>query len=143
MKTLTMRSMIAVAALAVAAVSASAQTYKADIPIAFRAANKVMAPGSYILRVVKNSDGHPIFSMRNVATHRAVFLATYLGSDAPKAWQKAGDPVLSFDCLGESCALRRLWTGANAFVYQFPGRKVPAADKERMASITVMLTKGD
>ncbi len=51
--------------------------------------------------------------------------------------------MLSFDCLGDSCTLRQLWNGSDSATYKFPGRKAPAAEKERMASITVVLTKGD
>jgi len=143
MKTLTMHSLVAVAALAVAAVSASAQSYKADIPMAFHAGDKAMPAGTYKLDVVKSNNGLPIFELRNTATARGAFLLTYSGSDAPKAWREAGQPVLSFDCLGESCTLRQLWNGSGSATYKFPSRKAPAAEKERMASITVVLTKGD
>ena len=51
MKSSTIRTMIAAAALAVAAGTASAQTYKAEIPVSFRAADKLMLPGSYEVKV--------------------------------------------------------------------------------------------
>ncbi len=53
MKTLTMHSVVAVAALAVAAVSASAQTYKAEIPMAFHAGANALPAGTYKLDVVR------------------------------------------------------------------------------------------
>ena len=143
MKTLTMHSLVAVAALAVAAVSASAQSYKASIPMAFHAGDKTLAAGTYKLDVVSSNHGNPIFTISNTASGRGAFLVTSSGADAPKAWRKAGLPVLSFDCLGETCTLRQLWNGSASATYVFPGHKAPAAEKERMASITVVLTKGD
>jgi hypothetical protein len=143
MKTLTMHSVVAVAALAVAAVSASAQTYKAEIPMAFHAGAKALPAGTYKLSVVQSNNGVPIFTINSAATGRGVYLLTSAGPDASAAWRKAGRPVLSFDCLGESCTLRQLWNGRDSATYKFPSRKAPAADKERMASITIALTKGD
>ena len=50
MKRLTMNSMLAAAALVLAAGSAPAQTLKADVPFTFQAAGVVMTPGTYEIR---------------------------------------------------------------------------------------------
>jgi hypothetical protein len=142
MTALTMRSMFAVAALAVAAVSASAQTYKAQVPVTFQVAGKTMGAGSYTLRV-SNTDGHPLVTVRNETTQHSAVLVGSPGSDAPKAWRDGGSPVITFQCLGNNCALAKMWNGQSVSTYAFPGLKVKAADAERIASITVMLVKGE
>ena len=57
MNTNTMKMMIAAAALVVAAGSASAQTFKAEVPVAFQVGNKTMAPGSYDVRLSVSGAG--------------------------------------------------------------------------------------
>ena len=143
MKSMTMRSMIAVAALAVAAASASAQTYEANIPMPFRANGAVLPAGAYRFQVVSHNNGQPVLSVRNLATAHSVLLPSYPGSDVPKAWQEESKPVLGFDCLAGNCTLRRIWNGSDRSTYQFPRLKVSRADAERVASITVALTRGD
>jgi hypothetical protein len=143
MKTLTMRSMIAVAALAVAACSASAQTYKADIPMSFSAGNQQMAPGSYEFQVASGSAGRAYIAVRKTDGSAAVMLLPIAGADAPKAWQKEGKPKIAFECLGKACSLARLWNGQDVSVYAFPSRKLPKAEAERLAVVTVGLTRAD
>ena len=143
MKSMTMRSMIAVAALAAAAASASAQTYKADIPMAFSANGKVLAAGTYQFEVVNHNNAQPVLSVRNIATGHSALLPSHSRADVPKAWLKQANPILSFDCLAGDCTLRRMWDGSGRGAYQFPGPKVSGADVERVASITVALTRGD
>jgi hypothetical protein len=140
MKNLTMRMMIAAAALAVAAGSASAQTYKAEIPMPFRVADKVMAPGSYRF-VVGNSSGHAIVSVRSLDTDSAALVVSAPGSDAPKAWLQAGTPKVSFDCLGSTCTLRQLWNGRDSFTYAFPSAERPTIDAQRVTVVTLALIK--
>jgi hypothetical protein len=142
MKTLAMRSTIAVAALAVAACSASAQTYKADIPMSFRAGSTQMAAGSYDFQVVTSS-GRANIVVRKADGSAAAMLLPIPGSDAPKAWRTERNPKISFNCLGRSCTLGRLWNGRDVSVYEFPARKLPPAEAERLAVVTVGLTRAD
>ena len=143
MTTLTMRSMFAVAALAVAAVSASAQTYKADIPMSFRAGDKVMASGSYQFRVSTGANGLTVLTVSNVTTPRAAMVLAGPGSDAPKAWREQGQPMIAFECYAGNCALHKIWTGNSRSTYDFPGLKLRRADVERIAEITVGLAKSE
>jgi len=143
MKSFTTRMMIAVAALAVAAGTASAQTYKAEIPMAFHAGNKAMTAGSYDLRMVRGISGHPFVAVQNVNTKATAVLLPVLGPDAPKAWVEAGNPRITFECVDGSCSLRKLWNGRDAAVYQLPARKLRPAEVERIAVVTVGLTKAD
>jgi hypothetical protein len=143
MTALTMRSMFAVAALAVAAGSASAQTYKARVPVSFEVSGKTMVAGSYTFYLASGASGAPILTVRSDATHRGAVLMANPGADAPKAWKDAGSPVIAFQCVGNNCALEKMWNGQSASTYAFPRLKVKAAESERLASITVALVKAD
>jgi hypothetical protein len=140
MTTLTMRSMIAVAALAVAASCASAQTYKAEIPMAFHAGSKTLAAGTYDFVVVTSGSGRQTVAIRSATSYSAL-LVPVPGADAPKAWQNEGTAKLAFECLGNSCSLSRLYNGRDTSTYEFPSRKLAPAEKERMALVTVGLTR--
>jgi hypothetical protein len=143
MKTLTMTSMLAVAALTVAAGSAAAQTYKAEIPMSFRAYNTVMAPGSYQFSVVSSATGKPVLVIRNLSSHASAMVVTSAGSDAPKAWRAASKPVVSFACSGKTCSLNALWDGDSVSTLKFPLAKLPAAEAERAALVTFSLARTD
>src|SRR6516225_3285372 len=51
MKSMTTKLMMTAGALAIATGIASAQQYRADIPFAFRAGDRVLAAGTYVVRV--------------------------------------------------------------------------------------------
>jgi hypothetical protein len=142
MKNFTMQLTIAAAALAAVAGSASAQTYKAEIPMAFHAGSKAMAAGSYDV-VVRNTSGSAIITVRSAAAHETAILAPFPGSDAPESWKQNGNPKISFECLDGACSLRSFWNGLSNSVYSFPARKLAPAEKERLAVVTVGLTKAD
>jgi len=139
MKNLTMRWMIAAAALAVAVGSASAQTYKAEIPMSFRAGDKVMEPGVYEFSVTMKGGGQSILTVRNKETNRMALLMPRQGDDPSVAWRKAGSAVLSFECYGRSCTLHQLWDGHTPYTYEFHGPKVPAAEMASRSLVTVSL----
>jgi hypothetical protein len=139
MKSSTIRTLIAAAALAVAAGTASAQTYKAEIPMSFRAGNKVMAPGAYEIKVSVSSAGSSQVLVKNVDSGSMVFLLPHLGDYAPAAWQSAGKPVFAFECAEGHCALRTIWTGQDLLTYQF---STPHADKQ-LAEVLVPLTRSE
>jgi hypothetical protein len=142
MKSSTMRLMIAAAALVVAAGTASAQTYKAEIPMAFRAAGKLMTPGSYEIRVSRNSATELVF-VRNTDTHGGVILQAQVKADPPKEWLQAGNPKLAFACTGNACTLTRMWDGSDSYAYGFPTPKAPAGDlvAQRLEFVTLSMIK--
>ncbi|HKE26473.1 MAG TPA: hypothetical protein VKB88_29165 [Bryobacteraceae bacterium] len=142
MKSSTMRMMIAAAALAVAAGVASAQTYKAEIPLAFRAGNKVMQPGAYDVRVSLGATGIASVTIQNRDANSTVLLVPTYGSDAPKRWREAGKPVFAFECAEGQCMLRTFWTGTDLPTYKFPGHIAPKSDKE-VAELLVTLVKSE
>ena len=118
MKTNTLRTMLAAAALVVAAGTASAQTFKAEVPIAFTVGNKTMAPGSYDVRLDSRS-GTQMVVVRNSSTHTSAVLASPVRADASKAWVAAGNPMIAFECAGGSCRLSKLWTGSGSSELHF------------------------
>lgn len=140
MKSLTTRWMFVVVALAATAVSASAQTYKAEIPMAFHAGSKWMEPGSYDFVVTTSYSGATTVLIRSQATKDSTLVVPVPGSDASKAWRAEGTPKISFGCFGHDCSLRELWTAQGVTAYQFVAPK-HAADLERMAAITLTLTR--
>ncbi|SPE24307.1 conserved exported hypothetical protein [Candidatus Sulfopaludibacter sp. SbA3] len=136
MNTSTMRLMIATAALAVAAGTASAQAMKAEIPMSFRANGKLMPPGSY---EVREDTGHGYIRVRKLDSDRSAMMGTGVTSDAPKMWREAGSPMLSFVCAGESCTLTRFWNGKDSFTHAFTAPKPPATDLEAQQTRVVTL----
>jgi hypothetical protein len=139
MKSSTMRLMIAAAALVVAAGTASAQTYKAEIPMAFRAAGKLMAPGSYEIRVSRNSATELLY-VRNTGANATVVLLGQVKTDPPKEWRQAGNPKLAFTCTAGACSLSRMWDGSDSYAYRFPAPKAQAGDLAATRSELVTLS---
>jgi len=137
MKNLTTNLMITMAALAALAGTAAAQTYKAQLPTAFRAGSAMMEPGSYEFTVLNGSQ----IQVRNAQTRNTVLLLTIPGHDAPMAWQKIGTPMLSLTCAGRTCSLTRLWNARGISTYEFPAVKLPAG--ERVAMVTLPMTRTD
>ncbi len=143
MKSFTILSMIAAAALAVAAGSASAQTLTAEIPMAFSAGGRLMTPGNYDFNVETNSVGHPVLTVRNRATSRQALLFPFHGSDAPTAWRDEGSPKITLECLDGNCTLRTVWNGKDDYQYQLPAHRLRPEQKERLAVVTIGLTRTD
>jgi len=133
---------IAAAALAVAAGVASAQTYKAEIPLAFRAGAKLMQPGAYDVRVSLGSTGVASVTIQNKDDNSSVILLPTYGNDAPKRWRAAGLPVFAFECVESHCLLRTLWTGTDLGTYRFPGHIETGSDKQ-VAELLVTLVKSE
>lgn len=142
MKSSTMRLMIATAALAAVAGCASAQTYKAEIPVSFRAANTLMLPGSYEVRVAPGYSGIPQVFVRNLDDRKQVVMIAGNGGDVPKAWQSAGKPVFAFECVDGRCVLRNMWNGSDSSTYRFPGSITPHGES-KVAEVIVSLHHAD
>ena len=141
MKNFTMRLTFAVATLAAAALSASAQTYKADVPMAFSAGGKRMPAGTYAFVVSTGATVHPVVTVRNQASSQAAVIMALPGSDAPKAWRDAATPKIGFECAAGACSLAKLYDGRDISAMKFATPKVSPAQKERMASITLSLAR--
>jgi hypothetical protein len=142
MKIMTNRS-LAVAAVLAAAASASAQTYRAQIPMSFHVGEKLLAAGNYEFRMQTTVSGGSEIVVRNPTSRTGAILFAYRGDAAPLSWQTAGNALLAFDCAGTNCALTTLYPGNDAATLSVPVRKLPAAEREKMAALTVPLTKAD
>ena len=126
MKSMTTKLMIAAAALAIATSVASAQQYRADIPFAFRAGDKVMAPGHYTISVESN---RARVTVSTLDAKSRLFVPTNLGR------RSAADaaPTLAFECQAGRCNLASLSTGGGNDTLTFPR---PRAARNEIASAT-------
>jgi hypothetical protein len=138
MKNATMTMMIAAAALAVVAGSASAQTYKAEIPMTFKAGSVLMTPGSYRVDVNEMSR---VIRVANEDTGKTVALLPLPGGDVPKTWRAAGKPVFAFTCAEGSCSLSRMWNGKDASDLRFSAPK--SVHGENVAQLLVTLDRAE
>jgi hypothetical protein len=86
----------------------AADVVKFDVPFAFQAAGKTLAPGTYRLRA---ADNKMYFTMSNVRTGTSVFMNALSPHDPEKEWQSQNGGILEFACNDGQCALKQLWTG--------------------------------
>ena len=121
MKSLT-NSLIAAAALMVAAGNAPAQSLKAEIPFSFRAGGAMMNAGSYQVVTNPYGFGTPMIRLYNENDHKSAILPV-MQSDAPKEWVASGKPKISFECIEGRCSLARVWKeGRDALHVDAPRR---------------------
>jgi len=118
------------------------ETYKAEISMAFRAGSTQMTPGSYNFKV-NRSGSNPNITVQKTDGSAAAMLLPIPGSDAPKAWQTEGNPKISFNCVDGVCTLARFWNGRDVSTFDFSAPKLSKAEQERLASVTVGLTRAD
>lgn len=118
MTTTTMRTLLAAAALAVAT-TASAQTFKAEVPMAFQIAGKTLAAGTYTIRMQNNGTGEMV-TLYDKVSHSSAVLMAGVTVDAPRAWRDAGDAKIAFEYRDGKYLLRTLWTGEGLSAHQFP-----------------------
>jgi len=141
MKQLTMNSLLAAAAVVLAAGTASAETLKADVPFTFQAAGVTMTPGTYEIRDVSRSAKFVV--LRNTDTKNSV-LMVYTSADVSKEVKSRGTPALGFECSGARCAIRELWTGSETISsYRFRGPKLAPDGDTRIATIPLTAVKAD
>jgi hypothetical protein len=137
MKNLTNRMMI-VAAAFLAVASASAQSMEAKIPFAFRAGGKVMAPGTYRVRMQVQPSGTPLLTISGHESGQSVLAVAFGNGDPKAAWKATGDAVLSFECGNSRCSLKQAWMGAGAsLVYRFPTPNLGADEPRHVAEISM------
>jgi hypothetical protein len=136
------RWMMAAAALAMVAGSASAQTYLAEIPLRFHVRNQLMQPGRYEI-VTNTVMGGETVRIFNVDTKTPALLMAGKTGGVPAAWRAGGDPVLVFECVENSCALRRMWNGQDQFSYEFPRPARAPSGEVRLAVVTMTPVKAD
>src|SRR3989442_10491057 len=125
MKNLTMKMMVAAAALVVAVGVASAQGMKAEIPFRFQAAGVWLEPGTYSIRNISGSS--VLYRIANMDTAGGVAAMPQFPMDNFNAKDNPGKLV--FECVDGPCALVQLWDGRRGVAYAFsrPKRAKEAA----------------
>ena len=121
MKCLTMNLMLAAAACLAASSAAMAADMKVEIPFAFQAAGKTMAPGTYNVRSLH---AETQFYLSNAQSGEGVFVNALDGHDPAKEWKAADGGILQFACNDSRCALTQLWTNQGYPAYYISGPKV-------------------
>jgi hypothetical protein len=138
-----MNCLFAAAALTAVAVSAPAQTLKADIPFTFHAGSKVMSPGEYQVKLEQGA-GNPVFVVRNADSGQVSVLLVRTTSNAAKAWREDGKPRLRFDCAGTRCVLREVYTGMDSSqAFHVPGPKLAGDEPTYTSEIGLSKVKAD
>src|SRR5262249_15961205 len=117
MKSMTTNLLITAAALAFATV-ASAQQYRADIPFAFRAGGKVLAPGTYTVQI--RATATYLVKLTDDKTLHSILMLPAARTDGPKDEAARYIPALTFECGANRCALTRVWTGSSDPALMFP-----------------------
>ena len=107
MTTFSKQMIVAAAALAMAAGTASAQTLKAEIPFAFEVAGKTLPAGRYDVSQIETN----VYNLRSTDNRNSVLAEPIARQDPQKAWRISGKPKLAFACSGERCRLVELWNG--------------------------------
>jgi hypothetical protein len=111
MKRFTMNMTLAVAALAVAAGTVSAQTMRAEIPFAFRVGDKIMQAGEYRLNMTSSGAGTPLLTVANLNDKQTVLVVPIYRNAVAKKWLDAGLPKMSFACGEGVCTISSMWMG--------------------------------
>ena len=142
MNRLTMRFMIATAALVVVAGVASAQTLTAQIPFEFRVGNRVMTPGTYQIDSLRAVTNTPVFRLWNVDSGGSIALLPQAPVEPQKGWEE-GNPKLLFACTSGHCALAQLWSGAESYAYQFANPKLGNGEDAYLRVIPMQAGKGE
>jgi hypothetical protein len=119
------------------------ESYKAEISMAFRAGTAQMTPGTYDFKVTRGTGGGSSVLVRKSDGTASAILLPAPGSDAPKAWRQEGNPKISFNCVDNACTLAKLWNGRDVSTFEFSGAKPTGAEKERLAEVSVGLTRAD
>ncbi len=114
---------------------ASAQTQlKAEIPFAFRAGNKTMQPGTYLIGQASGLGGNRLIRFLNSNLRESAIFLPQAPHDVDKAWRADGRARLAFTCGSDHCDLSGLWVGdPSAPAYRF------AAPRSRDESVHVAI----
>lgn len=121
----------AAAAMMTSTLHADSSAMNLEIPFAFHASSKALPAGTY-RATVGTHDGSKFFAIRQGKTG-AIFAVHQTGS-APDD----GKVTLTFACATSGCDLFSARFGAAQ--YQTPMRKLSAAEKERMYTVTIPAT---
>ena len=134
------KTILATAALMVAAGVASAQGFRADVPFAFQAGGQTMTPGSYQVEYVGQQ--HMVLKLYNRDAGTSAMVLPARRQDAPKAWVERGTAAMSFACSDAGCELNEIWTASTGDSYKFKTSE-PKGAETRMAYVPLHSSKAD
>jgi len=135
MTNFTKNTIIAAAALLVAAGMAPAQTIRAEVPFGFRASGTVLPPGAYEVSANYMGSGSPIFHLNNNDAKRSVLAVSYLHDNQKPSSAPAS---LTFACKDTDCVLVQIAPGTGA-AYKFWNQSPEKDPKVRLAVIRAVL----
>jgi hypothetical protein len=137
MKNMTSKMIIAAATLVAAAGVASAQDMEAKIPFAFRAGGKLLAAGTYHVRMDRGPSGAALILISGQAAGEKVLTVGRGGEDIKAAWAATGNAVLSFQCGVSRCVLSQVWMGSDAPVYRLSNPSFGKGEPQREAEVVL------
>jgi hypothetical protein len=131
--------MLAAAACTIAAGSAAAQTYQAEIPFTFRAGATTMAPGHYQISLA-GSTSAKVITVRDLDKRNSIMVQP---SGMTGEQKGAGTPKLGFECANTHCTLASLWVGGYEGAYRFHTPRLARNETARVETIGLTRAKGD
>ena len=135
MTNFTKNTMVAAAALLIAAGMAGAQTITAEVPFPFRTAGAVLPAGSYQVSTVQTAGGLAVFKLTQEDTHRSILTIPY-ANNIKKVGQT--NASLTFECSGTDCTLLEVAPGTG-HSYRFSKPKAGSDGDTRLAVIRAVL----
>lgn len=142
MKRLTMNFLLAAAAVTAGAVSASAQSMKAEVPFSFHAGSKLMPAGAYTVQM-EYSAGSPRVALHNVDSGKAMFLPVAFVGEPARAWKDTEKARIQFDCAESRCVVRQVWPGSASVSYHIAGPNFGRHEAVRTTEIGLTRVTGD
>jgi len=140
MKSFTIKSLLAAAAMTAAAGVASAQTLKVEVPFSFRAGETLMAPGTYRIVAGTNALHTAAIQIRHDGEGGGIMmLATQ--RNAAKAWVAMGVPKVQFDCMDGRCSLAKVWNGESRDALEVIPTRRTMQDNASLSTITLTAIK--
>ena len=124
---------IAMALVAIAMPFAKAQSLRADVPFAFRAAGQTLPAGAYRVELAGRFSEVVVLTAEDGS--RAVVLLPTGGTSLGRATISTGEPKLTFECGNGRCALIQLWTGSGAQALTFPQPRTPMEARPILAEV--------
>ena len=141
MKNLTMKMMVAAAALVVAGGVASAQVMTAEIPFRFQAAGAWLEPGTYSINHISGSSATTIYRIANLSSAGVVAAVPRFTIDGNSG--NAPQGKLTFECVAGRCTLVQLWDGSRGVTYSFSRPKRSGEEAALASVISIRMERGE
>jgi hypothetical protein len=137
MKLTALRFTLAAAALLAAVSTASAETYKAEIPFSFEARKVQMRPGAYTV-TLSRTNGTILAEVHSVDERRSVLALPYYANSPAEPQEST--PALTFACTEGRCELMQL-RDTESTVYRF--RTGKPTDRTHITTVMLRTDRGE